>query len=71
MKGEAYCIQPIQLDRLLVFLKKPENNTKGRTTAGVAELTDLASLTMLPMKSPNDIPQKFIRKIINQNVKNC
>lgn len=56
-----YCIHPIQAGRLPVFLNKPENKTKGRITIGVIELTDFASVTMLPKRRPRDIPAKEMR----------
>jgi hypothetical protein len=54
--GDIYSIQPIHFGKLAEFLKKPENMKKGINIAGDTELTDLASVTILPSMSPRETP---------------
>lgn len=64
MKGEIYWIQPTQLARLFWFLKKPEKRAKGRRITVLSDDTVLAYLTKLPKRSPIDIPEKLVKKIM-------
>jgi hypothetical protein len=52
-------------------LKNPENKIKGIKVIGAATTADFASNTTLPINSPNEEPQKHIKKEIKRCKKNC
>ena len=63
-KGEIYYSQNNHTGKSSLFLKNPLNKTNGRIIIGTKILTNWALETILPNKSPKELPAKDIKKKI-------